>query len=125
MVQECPCFGNLWQLLLPPVPAKVLAQSWHEVSNQASSSQQEKGKRDLFWKEGQRVDFVGEKKIFLLTFSTASMAFSGENLNTKIFEPKYEVFHFGSLGQVWAAQFLTAKQHIFALSFFPSSFTEC
>lgn len=78
------------------------------------------GKERSFLERGAKNGFHWEKKkiIFLLTFSIASMAFSGENLNTTIFKPKYEVFNFGSIGQVWAAQFLTVKQHIFALFFF-------
>lgn len=76
--------------------------------------------REIFFgKRGEEWISLGKKKIiFLLTFSIASMAFSGENLNNTIFKPKYEVFNFGSIGQVWAAQFLTVKQHIFALFFF-------
>lgn len=77
------------------------------------------GKERSVLERGAKSRFLWEKKkIFLLTFSIVSMAFSGENLNTKVFKPKYEVFNFGSLGQVWAAQFLTVKQHIFALFFF-------
>lgn len=45
------------------------------------------------------MDYNREKKkaSFLSTFSIASMAFSGENLNTKILEPKYKVFEFWQL----------------------------
>lgn len=53
----------------------------------------------LFKREEVKVDFnKGEKnKSLLSTFSIANMAFSRENLNTKIFEPKNKVFNFWQL----------------------------
>lgn len=85
------------------------------------------GKGVLFRREELKVDFNRGKKTQNLAFyilhreyGIFRRKFKYQNIQAK----KIKFLIFGILGQVWAAHFLTVKQHIFA-PFFSSSFTEC